>query len=75
MSKKPKVQKTNRIRLKNATIYTSCEIVRECREHLMRNQMILIPLKGHYDDLIGKLRSFARSKPDHFPESSRLIIG
>ena len=73
-TKKNKIQKTNRIRLKNATIYTSCEVVRNVRSHLLRSGMILIPLKGQYDDLMVDLRKLVNEKPDHFPESSKIII-
>lgn len=69
-----KIQKTNRIRLKNATIYTSCEVVREVREHLLRSGMILIPLKGEYNALLTQLKGLVKTKPEHFPYSSRIFI-
>jgi len=71
---KPKVQKTNRIRMKRATIYCSCEITREIRDYVIRAQMILIPKKDQYQDLLIRLRELTKSKPDHFPSSSINII-
>lgn len=71
---KPKIQKTNRIRLKNATIYCSCDIVREVRSRVLRSGQILIPLKGEYLGLVQDLRDLTVKYPHHFPESSKLII-
>jgi len=71
---KPKVQKTNRVRMKRATIYCSCEITREIRDYVIRSGMVLIPKRGEYDNLLLALRALTRSKPDHFPRSSISII-
>lgn len=73
---KVKVMKTNRIRLHNATIYCSCEIISRVKEHLVRmEQNIHAPAKGQYWPLLTELRTLTRSKPNHFPKSSIDIIG
>ena len=70
------MQKTNRIRLKNATIYASHDAVGEIRSHLQRLNQILVPVKGHYEDLLQDLKKMVQSPEwkDHFPKSSRVII-
>lgn len=75
-SPKTKIQKTNRIRLRNATIYASCDAVREVRQHLTRLNQILVPNKGAYYDLLADLNKMVKSAKwrDHFPESSRIIV-
>lgn len=72
--KKQTIQKTNRIRLKYATIYCSSTVAREVREYVTRLNQVMVPLKGSYDDLIAALERQIKIRPTHFPESSRLII-
>ena len=76
MSDKPKIQKTNRIRVNmHGTIYCSYDIIREVRHHLFRTTtQIMIPLKNHKPELIKELKNLVEEKPDHFTESSKLIL-
>ena len=73
---KTKIQKTNRIRLKNATIYCSCDVIREIRAYVLRAQQILIPKKGDYLTLVTYLKQMSVSPKwaDHFPQSTKNIL-
>lgn len=69
-----KIQKTNRILLKHTVIYCSCEIVRDVKEFVIRVNQKLAPKKGELEPLIERLRILIKTKPDHFPHSSRILI-
>lgn len=68
-----KIQKTNRIRLKNTTIYCSCDIVREIRQYVERLHQVLAPKRGKTDELFYQLCVLANTPKwkDHFPNSTR----
>lgn len=69
---KSKIQKTNRILLdQGKVIYCSCEIVRDVKEMVMRCNQRLAPKRGELINLFDALQKLARTKPDHFPTSSR----
>lgn len=71
-----KIQKTNRIRLRNMTIYCSYKIVQEVRHHCERLNQVLVPKKGEMEELIHDLAKLAKKMPDQFPNTSRdYLIG
>lgn len=71
-----KIQTTNRIRIKNATIYASCDAVREIKHHLTRCNQVLVPNKGSLPHLMEDLRAMMSSHKweNHFPKSSIAIV-
>ena len=72
---KKTIQKTNRILLpRGYTLYVSCEIVRDVREHLIRVEQRLAPKKGEMIPLIGLLKKVRKAKPEQFATSARTIL-
>lgn len=75
---KPKINKTNRILLKNGCIYVSSKIAGDpgikglCTRSPIGNK--LIPLKGHYDELLENLHTLARKSPHEFANSALTIL-
>lgn len=69
--KKPKVATTNRIRVKDGTIYCSSKIIREVRQYLTRGNQCYLVLSGSYDDLIDELRKLCKTDEWQFSAGSR----
>lgn len=70
-TKKPKVQRTNRIEFGIMTIYVSSLIVRESRDLTVRLGQKLFPVKGKNWELRTALRELSRKHPDHFTSNGR----
>lgn len=69
-----KINTTNRIRIRNATIYVSSTIVGELKDHLVRLNQVMACKRDEYDEFIEKLKGLAETKPQHFLPSSRDIL-
>lgn len=72
---KNKINKTSRIRIGNdRVVYTSSDMIRQLKHHLLRLNQVMVVKKDHMDELTRELSDLMRKHPDHFPHSSKQYI-